>query len=254
MSLGLIVDIILLAILALALISGMQKGFIGSCLSVLGFIASWFGAGAIYMNLTRELMSNQTLMNALASNLSTTDLISKAQGYTDGLLVSQANNSGIMANVIECLRENVSNSAFIDAFKKHAQNSVFSNFTLPEYLNQTIWQSVFNVISFLIIFIVLYVIVLLIVNLLNHVFRFPAIRGCDTLLGGVFGLVRGYIIACLVMALVPMIFNLFDATLFETITADSKVASLFMGDGKISDLFHVKDWVYNLITSIPTSL
>ena len=47
--------------------------------------------------------------------------------------------------------------------------------------------------------------ILLIVNMLNNVFRFPALRHLDWLLGGLFGLVRGAVIVMLIFAVIPTV-------------------------------------------------
>ena len=75
--------------------------------------------------------------------------------------------------------------------------------TLADYLDQTIWQAVFNVLAFLLCFIALYVLVCLVVNLLDHVISFPVVRGFDWLLGGLCGL-GSYGIALWAMTLAPI--------------------------------------------------
>ena len=62
-----------------------------------------------------------------------------------------------------------------------------------------------NVASFVLMFIVIYAAILLIVNMLNNVFRFPALRHLDWLLGGLFGLVRGAVIVMLIFAVIPTV-------------------------------------------------
>ena len=72
-------------------------------------------------------------------------------------------------------------------------------------LSQTLLETVLNVASFVLMFIVIYAAILLIVNMLNNVFRFPALRHLDWLLGGLFGLVRGAVIVMLIFAVIPTV-------------------------------------------------
>ena len=92
------------------------------------------------------------------------------------------------------------------AFEANVRAQMFQNLninTLSDYLDQTIWQAVFNVGAFILCFIALYVLSGLVVNLLDHVISFPLVRGFDWLLGGLFGLARGLVIVVLVICLLP---------------------------------------------------
>ena len=67
-------------------------------------------------------------------------------------------------------------------------------------------------------------------NLLNNVFRFPALRHADWLLGGVFGLVRGVIILLLICAVVSPLseaLKTMNVSIVSDLIADSKFASIF---------------------------
>jgi uncharacterized membrane protein required for colicin V production len=60
-------------------------------------------------------------------------------------------------------------------------------------------------------FALIYVIVTLFVNLLNHVISFPVLRRVDWLLGGVFGLLRGAVVAMLLFVVANYIISMFLA-------------------------------------------
>ena len=60
-----ILDILILLVLGFCLLGGMHKGFITSALSTIGFVASWFGARAIYERIANLALSNTTLMAVL---------------------------------------------------------------------------------------------------------------------------------------------------------------------------------------------
>ena len=99
-------------------------------------------------------------------------------------------------------------SVISKAFEANVRSQMFQNLgisTLADYLDQTIWQAVFNVGAFILCFIALYVVAMLVVNLLDHVISFPLVRGFDWLLGGALGLVRGLVICVLVLNVVPAI-------------------------------------------------
>ena len=56
-----LLDIVILAILAFYLISGMYRGSITSFLGTIGFVAAWYGAGQWYPTVAGMALSNQTL-------------------------------------------------------------------------------------------------------------------------------------------------------------------------------------------------
>ena len=60
-----LLDIVILAILAFYLISGMYRGSITSFLGTAGFIAAWYGAIQFYPTVAHMALSNQTLMAVL---------------------------------------------------------------------------------------------------------------------------------------------------------------------------------------------
>ena len=114
------------------------------------------------------------------------------------------------------------------AFEANIRNQAFAKLnitTLADYLDQTIWQAVFNVLAFLLAFIVIYAVVSLIVNLLDHVFRFPVLRMFDWLLGGVCGLVKGLVVAVLLLCIVPSVASLIAPELTQTLIAESTLYS-----------------------------
>ena len=60
-----LLDVIIIAILAFYLISGMYRGSITSFLGTAGFVAAWFGAKELYPQVAQLALSNQTLMAVL---------------------------------------------------------------------------------------------------------------------------------------------------------------------------------------------
>ena len=71
---------------------------------------------------------------------------------------------------------------------------------------------------------------LLLVNMLNNVFRFPALRHLDWILGGAFGLIRGVIIVMLIFAVVPTISSALSSmkiTMLSDLIDASRIGKLF---------------------------
>jgi uncharacterized membrane protein required for colicin V production len=218
-----IVDIIIILILGYGLLSGMYKGFIASGLSLLGFVAAWFGAYLSYATLMNVALSNATIMG-FCSNL-----LEAGTFFRDGdaaRLVSDMAGTDAFASIAEYIASEV--PLVGDAFAANVNSQAFAGkifgssqlFTLADYLDQTVWTAIFGVLSFIIMFALIYVVVTLFVNLLNHVLSFPVFRKIDWLLGGVFGLLRGAVVVMLLFVVADYVLTMFlepDSAIFQII-------------------------------------
>ena len=155
-----LLDIVILAILAFYLISGMYRGSIASFLGTAGFVAAWFGAKQFYPEVAQLALSNQTLMAVLNQYLEPENFF---ETHTQAVsTVSEVIAGGESA--IQSALASVSNklSVISKAFEANVRAQMFHRLginTLADYLDQTIWQAVFNVLAFLLCFIALYVLV-----------------------------------------------------------------------------------------------
>lgn len=222
-----IVDILILAVLAYCLFAGMHKGFIASFMSLGGFVASWFGAKAVYEQLANLALSNTTLMAVLNQYLEPENFFaSKAQA---AMSVSEVVSGGETAiqSAVSSVGQKI--SVIAEAFEGNIRNQAFSRLgitTLSDYLDQTIWMAIFNVLAFLVAFIVIYALVSLVINLLDHVICFPVFRMFDWLLGGLCGLGRGVVVSILVLCLAPMVLNLLVPELTPQLMGGSTLYSI----------------------------
>ncbi len=224
-----LLDITIIVILAFYLISGMYRGFITSLLTTIGFVGAWFGAQQLYPRVAQLALSNQTLMAVLNQYLEPeTFFESHTQAVSTVSEVIAGGESAIQSAVAS-----VSNKLAVisKAFEANIRAQMFQRLginTLADYLDQTIWQAVFNVLAFLLCFIALYVLVCLVVNLLDHVISFPMVRGFDWLLGGLFGLARGLVVVVLVLCLVPAIVQIVSPEFADSLRTGSALYSYVM--------------------------
>lgn len=224
-----LLDITIIVILAFYLISGMYRGFITSLLTTIGFVGAWFGAQHFYPRVAQLALSNQTLMAVLNQYLEPeTFFESHTQAVSTVSEVIAGGESAIQSAV-----SSVSNKLAVisKAFEANIRAQMFQRLginTLADYLDQTIWQAVFNVLAFLLCFIALYVLVCLVVNLLDHVISFPMVRGFDWLLGGLFGLARGLVVVVLVLCLVPAIVQIVSPEFADSLRTGSALYSYVM--------------------------
>ncbi|MBR3503223.1 MAG: CvpA family protein [Clostridia bacterium] len=229
-----IVDIIILAILGLSLVSGMYKGFITSTLALVGFCGAWIGSLASYQYLVKAVNANESLMKFFNGLVGSLDIF-KTPSLAN-MQVAAATSENIDQAVSEINIPLISN-----LFRSNVVGQVFANegmSTMSDYLTQTLMTTALNIICFIVMFIVIYAAVLLVVNLLNNVFRFPALRHLDWLLGGVFGLVRGLVIVMLIFAVVPTIASALSSmkiTLLTDLINESRIGKIFQDSNLVAN-------------------
>ena len=199
-----LLDITIIVILAFYLISGMYRGFITSLLGTVGFVGAWFGAQQLYPRVANLALSNQTRRAVLNQYLEPESFFSSHTQAIKTVSEVIAGGEAEIQNAVAPVAQKL--SVVSKAFEANVRAQMFQRLgisTLADYLDQTIWQAVFNVGAFILCFIALYVLACLVVNLLDHVISFPLVRGFDWLLGGLFGLARGLVMVVLVLCLLP---------------------------------------------------
>ena len=222
-----LLDITIIVILAFYLISGMYRGFITSLLSTLGFVGAWFGAQELYSRVAELALSNQTLMAVLNQYLEPENFFKTHSQAISTVSEVIAGGEAAIPNAVNSLSPQL--SVFSKAFEANVRAQMFQRLgisTLADYLDQTIWQAVFNVGAFLLCFIALYVLASLVVNLLDHVISFPLVRGFDWLLGGIFGVARGLVVVVLVLFLLPPIVQIVSPEFAESLRSGSSLYSI----------------------------
>ena len=221
-----LLDITIIVILAFYLISGMYRGFIASLLGTVGFVGAWFGAQQLYPRVAKLALSNQTLMAVLNQYLEPETFFESHSQAMSTVSEVIAGGEAAIQSAVAAVSSKL--SVISKAFEANVRAQMFQRLginTLADYLDQTIWQAVFNVGAFILCFIALYVLACLVVNLLDHVISFPLVRGFDWLLGGIFGLARGLVVVVLVLWLLPAIVEIVSPEFAENLRTGSVLYS-----------------------------
>lgn len=224
-----LLDITIIVILAFYLISGMYRGFIASLLGTFGFVGAWFGAQQLYPRVAELALSNQTLMAVLNQYLEPESFFSSHAQAVSTVSEVIAGGESAIQNAVASISDKL--TVISKAFEANVRAQMFQRLginTLADYLDQTIWQAIFNVAAFLLCFIALYVVACLVVNLLDHVISFPLVRGFDWLLGGIFGLARGLVMVVLVLCLLPAIIQIVSPEFADSLRTGSVLYSYVM--------------------------
>lgn len=215
-----IIDILILAVLAVSVIYGMHRGFISGVLSVAALIGAAALSFAMSPQLAAWLKGNETLVETLmyytdaGSRVSSLDLsLMSVSKVTEGALEQILSS----ANLPAAFR-----AAFITGL-----GSASSGMTIAELLSQTIVSVSISILSFLICFFVSYIVATFVIHLISYVFELPVLRHLDALIGGVFGLVRGVLLLFILFALVPIVLAVAPVPQIEELIAASRLAPMF---------------------------
>ena len=215
-----IIDILILAVLAVSVIYGMHRGFISGVLSVAALIGAAALSFAMSPQLAAWLKGNRTLVDTL---MYYTDAGSRVSSLDLSLMsVSQVTESALAQILSSANLPAAFESAFITGI-----SAAPGSMSISELLSQTIVSVSISILSFLICFFVSYIVATFVIHLISYVFELPVLRHLDALIGGVFGLVRGVLLLFILFALVPIVLAIAPVPQIEEMIAASRMAPMF---------------------------
>lgn len=217
-----IIDIVIVIILAISVIFGMYRGFINGVLSVAALFGSAIFAYAVSGQLAAWLQGNDTLINTL---MYYTDAGSRIKDLELSMLsVSQVTQSTLASILSSANLPAAFETAFLNMIGTAPSATSISN-----VLSQTIVNVSISILSFLICFLLCYVVASFVIHLICYVFELPVLRHLDALMGGIFGLVRGWLLLFILFALVPIVLAVVPIQQLTDVIAQSHLAPLFDG-------------------------
>lgn len=219
-----IVDIVILGILALSVLVGLYRGFISSVASIGGTLLSLGLSFVLSPKLVSWVQSNPDLIRSL---MSYTDAKSRLGDLNLSLTpVSSLTSEGI-ANILS----RVSLPHPLDTLlRTNLEKKVFAPSGLTavgDYVSQTIVGAILNVICFVVCFVALLIVFHIVLNFLKVVFRFPVLKQMNSLVGGIFGLVRGVLLCFVAFALLPLFQTVVPVEGITEMVEASALAPLF---------------------------
>ena len=215
-----IIDIIILVVLGVSVLFGMYRGFISGVLSLAGLVGSAALAFAMSGELAAWLKGNETLVQTL---LYYTDAGSRITNLDLSLLsVAQVSESALALILKSANLPAAFESAFISGI-----GSASGSMTIAQLMSETIVSVSLSILSFLICFLIAYVVLTFVIHLIQYVFELPVLRHLDSLIGGVFGLMRGVLLLFIFFALVPIVLAVAPVEMISDLIAASKLAPMF---------------------------
>ena len=215
-----IIDIAILAVLAVSVLYGMYRGFISGVLSVAALIGSAALAFAMSGELAAWLQGNQTLVSTL---LYYTDAGSRIGDLELSLLPASQVTQSALTQILSLARlPEAFESAFLSAI-----GAAPAAMTVSDLLSNTIVSVSLSILSFLICFLLSYIVLTFVIHLIQYVFELPVLRHLDALIGGVFGLVRGVLLLFILFTLVPIVMAVVPIEPLQALIDGSQLAPLF---------------------------
>lgn len=215
-----VVDFCLIGIVGASLLFGLYRGFVTSLLGLVSLFVAMFAAYALGPVLATAILRNETVVETLvhytdaASRLGDLDMSSMAV-------------AGLSSGTISAIVERVQLPAPFDALLAgNMAQQVFASLgsvNVSEYINQTIVTSIVSILSYIGTFIVAYVALTLLTGLVGYVFRFPALRQLDAILGGVLGAARGVFLVYVLFALIPIVMTIVPFEQFGELIEKSQI-------------------------------
>ncbi len=222
-----IIDIIILAVVAISVIYGFYHGFIHTVASLLAALLSIAAAFAFGPRLAGLIMQSEAVTGILSTytdsvvrvgdfDLASSPVISIGRSTIDTILRSV----DLPAPLSKVLEQNLVNQSFGGG-----------QTTVNTYVSGTIITAAVEVISYLLVFAAAYIVLTMLISLVRHVADFPILKQLDWLAGGVFGALRGGVLVYLLLLLLPLAATVVPADGVEKLVEQSALARLFASDG-----------------------
>ena len=221
-----IIDIAIIAVIALFFLSGLHKGFIWNLCVLGGTIISLVLAYLLMGTVSRAVIKNETIYNAMLSYTEGAEKIydvDLAKEDITSLTNDQIDEIMERSNLPFPLRERVYDNIMDEAFKDSGIT------TLGDYFNESMVLSIVNIVSFLAVYLVFRILFTFLVFWIDYSFKFPRQRIGDAIVGGAIGLVRGVLDVSAVFMLVPIVLTVLPFDVIEEMINSSAMASFLHG-------------------------
>lgn len=233
-----LLDLAILAILALFCLSGFHKGFLPTVFSVGSYLASCL-LGMLLMPLVAlGVKSNVSLYNTML-------YYTEGSEFIKDIELARTPISSIGAAQ---LQEILSESSLPYPMGKQIPANVATEafapqgvITLGDYFNQTIVCVFINILVFLLLFVIIRVILLFVINGIDYAWKFPKLHRGDMVLGGGIGIIHGILAVFLVFMLLPILI---------TILGDIEVFRDFIEGSFFVPFFYHSNFLLSLIPGV----
>ena len=191
-----IVDLIILAIIAICVIMGYVKGLTGVLIKIISFILSIIIAFILFIPISNLVINKTQIDETLTESI---------KGIIVGNSGSQEVEENMPATITEYIREQA------DSVANTAKESVAD--TTARGVSVTIVRAA----VWIALFIVARILLILLKFVTSLIAKLPVIKQCDKLGGVVYGLLEGLVIVYVLLAIISLVSPMMNGTLASMI-------------------------------------
>jgi uncharacterized membrane protein required for colicin V production len=198
-----LVSLFFIAVILIAFLEGIYRGFMHSSLNLGTFFLSIITSYLFYPVVSGAVQANSSIFNMF---LSYTEGAEKIAHFEDANLLVSSLSPDKLHSVISS--SSVS-EPFATLIKQNVENHAFAHSglqTLGDYFNMTIVCAVVNIMSFLLVFIIARIIFSFVLGAINYTVQFPELKRYDRSIGAFFGASRGLFTCFVIVMIIPVIF------------------------------------------------
>lgn len=199
---SIIIDLIIVAIILLAVVISAKQGFVRTIVGAIGFVAAVVIAFTVSEPLaqtTYDKFIEPNIVSSISETASGT-VTDTVDGVWSNLPAFVTDNSESFGINKESIKETLKESGKVDI--KDALTNISQNTIKP------IFTGLVSTIYSVILMVILLIIVGLLAKLLNKLFSFSIVGKLNTTLGGVIGFVKGLVIALIICEIVVLVVSL----------------------------------------------
>ena len=221
-----VIDIVILAIIAISVLFGFYRGFIQTVLKLGGCLLSFVGAFFLFPKLSDVVSSNPDITRLIGSYTDAGSLLGDldlsnqvVSTLSEGSIAQIVQKANLPTPIDNLLQHNLASQVFAP-LGQAGQN-------VGDYVNQTLISVSINVLCFVACFAICFLVLSVVINMLRAVFNFPVLRQLDWLVGGVFGFGIGLAVCFVFFTLLPIVEAVVPMEEFRVLVDQSQLAKLF---------------------------
>ena len=221
-----IFDALIWAVILLSVLYALYRGFIHSLLSQAALLLAMALALPASAGLAAQLQGDTSLTSLLVTY---TDAVARVGDYD----LAHTPVTGIGDDTIDQVLENVGLPSALSALLQknllYGRN-IESDRTINDYVQGAVVSSAITILCYLACLALIYFALSLLLSLVSHVFHFPLLKWLDWAGAGVFGVVRGLTLTCLIYLLMPLLSTVIPLEAFNRLLSASALSPAFLSD------------------------
>ena len=235
---GIIIDIILLAVLALAIFAGYRRGFVRSVMGMLSFIVAVLCGYSFYSPLA-ELYNEKFMLGAISDriyNSINSIIVPGIESLNLYDLIKE--KTQVFFDIIDRFSGDM-NSVEAIYYTQSGKNETDIIRNISSFVAQPTASGLSNILAFLSVFVVVLIIMKILTVLIDTIFKLPVLNVLNHLAGTVLGVITGFAYAwllCVILIIsLPLLSSIFPAV-FDGNTLQTSVLLKFATDNNLVNI------------------